>query len=481
MTPKAPRVHQSGPRRFFAMTITIATVLVPLCVPAVSYGQVTFEVLKGFEAPFLHGYAPYAGLIQATDGSFYGTTRNGGASGRGTIFRLDAAGTVTTLHHFTGGSDGAYPYAGVIQAADGTFYGTTLSGGANDSGVIYRLDTAGTLTTLHSFSLDALTYAGLIQAADGSFYGANYWERTAYDGVIFKLDAAGTFTFVHRFSAPGEGQSPFGGLTLGPGGSLYGTTEGGGAFSKGTVFRFDPAGTGTLTTLHSFTGGDDGDSPRADLTLGRDGSFYGTTVSGGTGGTVFRVDAAGTFTTLHAFSGDDGRNPAAHVIQAADGNLYGTTLGSSAGVSLLFKLDSAGTVTTLFSFTGEFGGGLYGGIIQATDGSLYGTTAYGPANGGTLFKFDFVSFTTLYSFSDTSFDGGNPYGGLSRGVDGSLVRNDQVRRCLWPWLRQGHCVQCRLRRVAHGTAQLRGQFRVPGVAPRPRDSGCRWQPLRIYS
>src|SRR6185436_18084642 len=104
----------------------------------------------------------------------YGTTRYGGASGRGTIFRLDTAGTLTTLHHFAGGSDGAYPYAGVIQAADGTFYGTTLSGGANDSGVIYRLDAAGTLTTLHSFSLDAVTNAGLIQAADGSFYGMNY-------------------------------------------------------------------------------------------------------------------------------------------------------------------------------------------------------------------------------------------------------------------------------------------------------------------
>src|SRR5262245_36206403 len=103
MTPKAPRGDRFGTPRFLAMAITIATVLVPLCVPAVSDGQVTFEVLKGFEAPFLHGSGPYAGLIQAADGSFYGTTRFGGAAGRGTIFRLDATGTLTTLHHFMGG------------------------------------------------------------------------------------------------------------------------------------------------------------------------------------------------------------------------------------------------------------------------------------------------------------------------------------------------------------------------------------------
>ena len=338
--------------------LAISTVLVPLCLPSVSYGQVTFEVLKGFEAPFLHGYAPYAGLIQATDGSFYGTTRWGGKSGRGTIFRFDAAGTLTTLHHFTGGSEGAYPYAGVIQAADGTFYGTTLSGGAFDSGTIFRLDASGSLTTLHSFSYDTITYAGLIQAADGSFYGATYTERTAPDGAIFKLDSAGTFTAVHRFSAPGEGANPFASLIQGPDGSLYGTTDSGGTFGHGTVFKFDPAG--TLTTFYHFSDDSHGASPWADLTLGGDGSFYGTTVGGGgSAGTVFKVSAAGILTTLHTFSGADGQNPVAHVIRGADGNLYGTTLSGPSGWSTIFKLDTAGTLTTLFSFSGEFGAGLY--------------------------------------------------------------------------------------------------------------------------
>jgi len=399
--------------------MAIATVLVPLCLPSISYAQATFEVLKGFEAPFLHGEAPYAGLIQAADGNFYGTTRGGGAFGHGTIFRLDTAGTLTTLHHFAGGSEGADPYAGVIQAADGTFYGTTLFGGANDSGTIYRLDAAGTLTTLYTFPLFTITYAGLIQAADGSFYGANYYDHTAHDGTIFKLDAAGAFTIVHRFSAPGEGANPFASLIQGPNGSLYGTTLSGGQFGQGTVFKFDPAG--TLTTLYHFSDDSHGASPWADLTAGGDGNLYGTTSGGGgTAGTVFKVSAGGIVTTLHAFSGADGQNPVAHVIRSADGSLYGTTLTGPSGLSTIFKLDTAGTLTTLFSFSGEFGGGLYGGIIQALDGNLYGTTAQGPGNGGTLYKFDFVSLTTLHSFWDTSFDGANPYGGLIQGADGNM-------------------------------------------------------------
>jgi len=420
MTPRPPRTPRHGRRPFTPMArIVVAFALIALCLPSTSDSQVTFEVLKGFEAPFVHGESPYAGLIQGTDGSFYGTTRSGGSAGLGTIFRFDATGALTTLHHFAGGSEGAYPYAGVIEAADGNLYGTTLSGGIFDSGTIFRLDAAGTLTTLHTFPYNTLTYAGLVQAADGSFYGMNRFHRDAHGGTIFRLDAAGAFTIVHSFSTPSKGESPFAGLTLGPGGILYGTTEAGGTFSKGTVFRFDAAGTGTLTVLHSFTGGGDGDSPWAELTLGRDGSLYGTAVGGATGGTVFKVDAAGTFTTLHAFSGEEGANPAAHVIQGTDGNLYGTTLTGPSGWSTIFRLDAAGTLTTLFRFSGEFGGGLYGGILQAADGDLYGTTQ-GPESAGTLYKFDFVSLTTLYRFIDTSFEGAHPHGGLVQGADGSL-------------------------------------------------------------
>lgn len=137
MTPLPARARQLRPGHFRAIAETaVAIAMMGLCFPSVSHSQVTFEVLEGFEAPFFTGASPYAGLLQATDGRFYGTTRFGGASGRGTVFRVDATGALTTLHHFTGGIDGGYPYAGVIEAADGGLYGTTLSGGVDESGTI---------------------------------------------------------------------------------------------------------------------------------------------------------------------------------------------------------------------------------------------------------------------------------------------------------------------------------------------------------
>src|SRR5439155_16167590 len=115
----------------------------------VSLGQ-TFEVVRSFvRAP--KGGSPQASLIQARDGSFYGTTADGGTKGYGTVFKVNAAGTLTTLHSFTG-SDGSNPQAGLIQASDGSFYGTTDSGGASGVGTMYKIESAGTRTTVDSFT-----------------------------------------------------------------------------------------------------------------------------------------------------------------------------------------------------------------------------------------------------------------------------------------------------------------------------------------
>src|SRR5438876_958410 len=178
----------------------------------VSLGQ-TFELLKSF-VPAPNGQYPQAGLIQASDGSLYGTTYSGGAWGSGTVFKMDAAGTLTTLHSFTG-SDGAQPYAGLIQASDGNFYGTTSSRGV-------KMDAAGTLTTLHSFtgSDGAQPFAGLIQASDGNFYGTT-------SSTVFKMDAAGTLTTLHSFTGFDSARL-YAGLIQASDGSFYGTTYDGG-------------------------------------------------------------------------------------------------------------------------------------------------------------------------------------------------------------------------------------------------------------
>ena len=255
------------------------------------------------------------------------------------------------------------------------------------------------MTTLHSFnSTDgAWPSGGLIQGSDGNFYGTTSSGGAAGFGAIFKLNAAGTLTTLHSFNSS-NGASPFGRLIEGSDGHFYGTTQSGGAAGLGTIFKMDSAG--TLTTLHSFNGGD-GAYPRTGLIQGSDGSFYGTTGSGGVAapfpasgyGTIFKIDAAGTLTTLHRFNKTDGYGPEGELIQGSDGSFYGTTAygGASSdpmGLGTIFRVDAAGTLTSLHSFVGSDGAGPLAALIQAGDGSFYGTTFVGGANsGGAIFRF----------------------------------------------------------------------------------------------
>jgi uncharacterized repeat protein (TIGR03803 family) len=353
------------------------------------------------------GADPTPGLIQATDGNFYGTTDLGGGGncshGCGTVFKITPSGTLTTLHSFDD-ADGGYPLAGLMQATDGNFYGTTLEGGASSNcgsygcGTVFKITPSGTLTTLHSFdSTDgANPEAGLVQATDGNFYGTTAAGggsgNCAYGcGTVFKITPGGTLTTLHSFSGA-DGANPEAGLVQATDGNFYGTTLEGGAYGYGTVFKITPSG--TLTTLHSFDFSD-GSNPIAGLVQATDGNFYGTTLEGGayddcsgvSCGTVFKITASGTLTTLHSFDSTDGANPSAGLVQASDGNFYGTTENGGAYDGTVFKITPSGTLTTLHSFTGPDGYYPYAGLVQATDGNFYGTTEYGGAyNEGTVFR-----------------------------------------------------------------------------------------------
>jgi uncharacterized repeat protein (TIGR03803 family) len=235
-------------------------------------------------------------VIQATDGRFYGTTAGGGTFGYGTVFRLDASGTLTTLHSFNVG-DGADPRAGLIQGSDGSFYGTTRVGGADRYGrfgTIFRLDASGTLTTLHSFNgIDgAKPYAELIQGSDGSFYGTSLSGGTLGYGTVFRFDTSGILATLYTFSSS-DGAHPGARLIQAGNGSFYGTTARGGdqfgsSLGEGTIFKLDPSG--TLTTFHRFDG-KDGQALWGELTAASDGSLYGTASQAGPegGGVVFRL------------------------------------------------------------------------------------------------------------------------------------------------------------------------------------------------
>ena len=207
----------------------------------------------------------YGSLVQGTDGSFYGTTVYGGAncginSGCGTVFKVTPGGTLTTLHRFHL-TDGANP-EGLVEATDGTFYGTTAVGGANGGGTIYKITSGGTLTTLHNFaSTDGFNPVdALVQAADGDFYRTTYSGGMPSSnclvgcGTIFKITPDGALTTLHSFDAT-DGAYPIAGLVEGTDGDFYGTTAYGGAncgANGGCGTVFKSTPGGALTTLHNF-------------------------------------------------------------------------------------------------------------------------------------------------------------------------------------------------------------------------------------
>ena len=344
------------------------------------------------------GQYPEAGLVQARDGKFYGTTYDGGASGDGTVFKITPSGRLTTLHSFDG-TDGSLLIAGLVQAANGDFYGTTFEGGPSNTcrggcGTIFKITPSGTLTTLHSFdSSDGSNPQGaLVQATDGKFYGTTSGGGDNGFGTVFKITPSGRLTTLHSFDFYMDGASPVAGLVQARDGKFYGTTYDGGANGYGTVFKITPSG--TLTTLHTFDG-TDGSLPYAGLVQATNGKFYGTTEEGGANGygTVFTITPSGTLTTLHSFDITDGATPVAALVQATNGNFYGTTYyGGTNGYGTVFKITQSGTLTTLYSFDITDGAYPYAAVVQATNGKFYGTTFIGGSSGacsggcGTVFS-----------------------------------------------------------------------------------------------
>ena len=355
----------------------------------------TLTTLHNFAGPPNDGAAPSAGLVQGTDGNFYGTTTTGGADNKGTVFKITPSGTVTVLHSFAGPpNDGNGPTAGLIQASDGNFYGTTEFGGSNGTGTVFKITPSGTVTILYSFACTdgCSPRGGLIQASDGNFYGTTS-NGTHATGTVFRITPSGTVTFLYSFHCT-DGCYPLGGLVQGSDGNFYGTTSLGGASNKGTVFKITP--NGTLTFLHTFQGSD-GDGPYAGLIQASNGNFYGTTYVGGANdeGTVFEITPQGTLTTLHSFNGGDAAGPQAALVQASDGNFYGTTyLGGANDDGSVFEITPQGTLTTLHSFNGGDGSGLEAGLVQASDGTFYGTTFGGGSAHGTVFKLTPLTSTT---------------------------------------------------------------------------------------
>lgn len=371
------------------------------------------------------GDQPRAGLIQDTVGNLYGTTTDGGAYQSGNVFMIDKAGNETVLYSFCSARsscvDGRGPEAGLIRDGSGNLYGTTVAGGANDDGTVFKIDNAGNETVLYSFCsvpncADGWApFAGLVQDATGNLYGTTADGGTNGKGTVFRVDSAGNETVLYSFcslSNCADGAIPFTNLIRDAGGNLYGTTfQGGngtnpdcpyGTTGCGTAFKIDP--TGQETVLHAFCSTprcSDGATPYGPLVEDAQGNFYGTTYEiFDHEGAVFKLDPTGHETVLFSFCSEhvlnctDGSEPVGGLIQDMAGNLYGTTFGGGINdAGAVFKLDKVGHETLLYSFCPDgFSScpdGYYpvAGLIQDASGNLYGTTSQGGTyNSGTVFR-----------------------------------------------------------------------------------------------
>jgi uncharacterized repeat protein (TIGR03803 family) len=400
-----------------ASTWMKAYMLVLVCATAgsTSYAR-DFKSLAAFDQT--NGTGPdYVSLVQGLDGSFYGTTVYGGTNEVGTVFKVTAAGALTTLYSFCSKSDctdGTYPLAGLVLGKDGNFYGAASEGGIfgscglNSCGTIFKITPQGGLTILHSFDSTGGAYpsAPLIQSKDGNFYGSTIEGGSRGNGgTIFEISPRGDMVTLYSFNSSAS-VGPYGALLQTNDGNLYGVTIGGGASDDGMVYQLSP--NGTFATLYSFcgvVGCADGSFPYTGMIQGTDGNLYGTTSEGGFSnfGTVFKITLDGILTTLHSFAGSDGQAPVSSLIQATDGELYGTAGAGGyrqsicshlGGCGILFEITPSGTFGSLHFFNLTAGSGPDGGLVQGTNGNFFGTTnqrcstdkcTYGC---GTVFTFD---------------------------------------------------------------------------------------------
>jgi uncharacterized repeat protein (TIGR03803 family) len=378
------------------------TFLVVFVLAALAQSQ-TFTTLYSFTGG-ADGNLLEAGVIQDSAGNLYGTTWWGGdvqddcnyPLGCGVVYEVNSSGTETVLHAFSG-SDGVFPVTPVVRDKAGNFYGTTYEGGSAYDGNVFKIDTAGNETVLYNFykgSVGCFPRQGLVVDKSGNLFGTTSEcgiSDYSGSGTMFKIDSAGNFTVLHSFVGS-DGAYPYlGHLTMDKNGVLYGVTPMGGAYDAGVLYKLTKGG--RLAVLHSFGGTSDGCYPWGTVAMDGVGNLYGTTHSCGSKGygTIWKVSKKGKETILHSFAGSpsDGCYSFAGASRDAKGNLYGVTSGCGAdNWGALYELSASGTLTLLHSFSGTDGENPYGEVLLTSQDELFGTTTTGGAYGyGTVWSY----------------------------------------------------------------------------------------------
>lgn len=373
-----------------------------------------------------NGSFPRCRLVQVSSTRVFGVTQTGGTNGRGVLFEFNPVnGAITPRHHFAIAT-GSNPYSGVMLASNARLYGTTVSGGTNNVGTIYEFNTT---TNLHTKLVDLAAATGsspigeLMQAASGTIYGTTSSGGTNAVGVLFSFTIAGSvYTPLHHFDNTG-GYSSFGRIIAGTDGFLYGTTNQGGPGGDGVIYRYNTA-TSTYSALFDLaTAGIR--SPWGGLLEDGNGILNGLCNLGGPGqnGALFRYTVAtNSLNVALPFNYSNGAGPAGRLLRHTNGLYYGVAnSGGSASLGVVFSYDAVGNTYTLLKNLGGADGANPLGTLCESDGKLYGTCSEeGTLAGGTIFEFDPATNAYIKKIDLNATTGTKPRIGFLKASNGKL-------------------------------------------------------------
>ena len=401
-----------------------------------------YSALKHFDIVAPGPTAPFGGVTAASDGVLYGLSQLGGTNDTGSIFKLNRDGSgFSVLRSFDAFNDGAKPLGALLDGSDGLLYGSTTEGGANQGGILFRINRNGSgYQILRNGGLQPMDarapYAGFTEVTGALFTVSSSGTEGASSGTLLKINRDGTgYQILGVFGVNGgDGQSPVQPLNPGPGGWLYGVTPLGGQFGGGTVFRADTNGS-NYSVLRSFgPATNNGYVPAGSPVDGGDGFLYGTLGEGGASGRglVYKMQTNGAgFSVIRAFtaSASDGSKPAGPLLLGSDGALFGTTVGGGQfQTGAVFRLTRDGSEFSIlhaFESSGTDGVAPDTGVVEGSDGLIYGVTyGGGPSDAGTIYRVDKFGLPTSYQilrqFGTNSTGGTKPRGRLMEASDGYL-------------------------------------------------------------
>jgi uncharacterized repeat protein (TIGR03803 family) len=393
--------HQSSipahSSRRFAAPIAIASCLLLFACASAAEELAAQTIIHSYTESMTSCFSCEAPPTETPNGTLYGTTTGGGANDWGTIYRIKRGSEYQVMHEFTGALGGV-PQHGLVQASDGNLYGVTSLGGQFNEGVLYRFSPRGRYVIVDDFGNGKGKEASsLMQASDGRLYGTTTSGGRFNEGTIFRVNAGGRIDTVFSFSKQQyQGLAfPSNKLVEATDGNLYGVTYRGGVNNTGAVYRFGRGGDFQVVYSFGAAGSGDGNLPNGPLTQGTDGALYGVTYEGGASnyGTVFRLTLDGQQSLFYEFSRPVGIWPQGPLARDELGNLYGTAQSGGPGVPIAvgtaFRIAPDGVFTRIYAWNGSPGGSFPSGLTRASDGRFYGLMGFDCASvPGCLIRLD---------------------------------------------------------------------------------------------